>query len=47
MFDKWLSYVFAGCSSDWDYMLCLLLLLMFFDILGCLIETFREIGGVK
>lgn len=42
MFQKWLDVVFGGCNSDWDYILCILLLLMFFDVLGILIETFGK-----
>ena len=42
MFLKWLDVVFAGCDSDWDYILCILLLLLFFDTLNTLIETFGK-----
>lgn len=42
MFQKWLDVVFSGCDSDWDYMLCILLLMLFFDIVCSLIETFGK-----
>ena len=42
MFQKWLDVVFAGCDSDWDYILCILLLLMFFDVVCALIQTFGK-----
>lgn len=42
MFQKWLDVVFAGCNSDWDYMLCILLLLLFFDVVCQLIDTFGK-----
>lgn len=38
MFTKWMETVFSGCVSDWDYALCLLLLLLFFDVLCSLID---------
>lgn len=42
MFTKWLDVVFAGCDSDWDYILCILLLLLFFDLVGNLIQLFGK-----
>lgn len=42
MFTFWLDKVFAGCVTDWDYILCILLLLMFFDVVCTLIQTFGK-----
>lgn len=42
MFQKWLDVVFGGCVTDWDYMLCILLLLLFFDVVCSLIQTFGK-----
>lgn len=40
MFARWIDMVFAGCTNDWHYMLCLLLLLFMFDIIATLISVF-------
>lgn len=40
MFQKWIDLVFGGCTTDWDYMLCILLLLLFFDVICSLIQMF-------
>lgn len=42
MFQNWINWVFAGCTNDWHYMLCILLLVFFFDILGSLIQLFGK-----
>ena len=42
MFQKWIEVVFAGCEIDWHYMLCILLLLLFFDVVCTLIQTFGK-----
>lgn len=42
MFQFWLDTVFAGCDSDWDYILCITLLLGFFHIVCSLINLFGK-----
>lgn len=42
MFNKWIDLVYSGCVNDWHYALCLLLLLLFFDVICQLIDTFGK-----
>lgn len=42
MFDSLRNLVFSGCMTEWDYMLSMLLLLLFFDLISSLIEIFGK-----